>query len=127
MPARRKAKHQTQESGSYNASRHADRSLKLAPGTPEPPDWLEDHAAAIFRRSVGLMERAQILAPADADLVAHYACVQARFEADPASFNAAMLGQLRLLRAEVGLTPQGRLRIEGKPPDDADPAEEFFH
>lgn len=127
MPGRRKSEDQARKEGTYNATIHKGRSTKLEPATPVAPDWLEDHAAAIFNRSVLALESAGILSLADADLVCQYAVVESAFERNPGDFTAAMHGQLRLLRAEVGLTPQGRLKIDGSPQEKEDPAEEFFH
>ena len=82
----------------------------------------------IFEESVGYLEKAEILSLADSSLVAHYAILEAKFQEDPDGFSAALHGQLRLLRAEAGMTPQGRLKIDGVQGEEKeDPAEEFFH
>lgn len=128
MARPRKSADQAKRDGTYNATRQKGHSPKLRPHRPICPEWLDGPAKRIFEESVGYLEKAQILSLADANLVAHYALLEARFQADPENFSAALHGQLRLLRAEVGMTPQGRLKIDGTEAEqDQDPAEEFFH
>ena len=128
MARPRKSEAQTKREGTYNATRHKGRSANLSAHRPICPDWLTGRARVIFEESVGYLEKAEILSLADASLVAHYAILEAKFQKDPDEFSAALHGQLRLLRAEAGMTPQGRLKIDGTPSEkEDDPAEEFFH
>lgn len=128
MARPRKSAAQAKRDGTYNATRQKNHSPKLRPHRPICPDWLTGTAKRIFEETVGYLDKAQILSLADANLVAHYAQLEARFQSAPDELSAALHGQLRLLRAEVGMTPQGRLKIDGTEGEqDKDPAEEFFH
>lgn len=127
MARRRKSEEQAKLDGTYNATRQKGRSTKLPPAKLSPPEWLDDAARKVFRQAVADLEAAGILAKADTNLVAHYAFLESLFQQEPLVFTAAMHTQLRLLRAEVGLTPQGRLKVDGNPQEEKDPAEAFFH
>lgn len=52
--------------------------------------------------------------------------LQAQFNADPTSFNAAQFGQLRMAGSELGFDPlaRARLGLDGK--NTVDPDDEFF-
>lgn len=128
MPRPRKSEQQAKADGTYNSTEQKGRSSKLNPHRPVCPNWLAGESRRIFEESVEYLEKAQILSLADANLVAHYAQLEAKFQENPDGFSAALHGQLRLLRAEVGMTPQGRLKVDGPQGEQKeDPAEEFFH
>lgn len=127
MPKPRKSEAQARKDGTYNATKQKGRSTKLAPAKPVAPSWLKADAKKVFNETVNFLESANILSLADASLVAHYAVLEAKFRRDPESFSATLHGQLRLLRAEVGMTPQGRLKIDTDGPAAEDPAEQYFH
>lgn len=127
MAKPRKSEAQARRDGTYNATKQKGRSTKLAAAKPVAPSWLSPAAKKIFNQTVGFLESARILSLADADLVAHYASLEERFRSDPENFPATLHGQLRLLRAEVGMTPQGRLKIDTNDAEEEDPAEEYFH
>lgn len=127
MARPRKSEKQARKDGTYNSTKQKGRSTKLAACPPIAPDWLAEDAKVIFEETVSFLESAEILSLADASLVAHYAVLEAAFRRDPDGFVAAKHSQLRLLRAEVGMTPQGRLKIDSDGPKKDDPAEDYFH
>lgn len=96
----------------------------------EPPEWLSDAARAHWERLAPMMARAGVLKESDRDLLATYCTVFAQYvEAVKAGERVSMsvVGQLRQLMGELGLTPSARARIVAdKAPEDDQEKTRFF-
>lgn len=96
----------------------------------EAPAWLGDAARAHWERLAPMLSAAGVLKESDADLLATYCAlfteyVQAVRAGDKVP--VAMIGQLRQLMGELGMTPSARSRIVAdKVPEDGDGKHRFF-
>lgn len=89
-----------------------------APCTTQPPDWLPEGARAHWERLASMLAQAGVLKESDRDLLATYCCLFAEYvETVRAGERASMsiVGQLRQLMGELGLTPSARARIVAEP------------
>ena len=87
---------------------------------PTPPADLSPTAKAEFERVVAL-SKPGVLTPLDQTVIAQYAILAARLRAAPDDFRAAEHTQLRLLAAELGLTPASRAKTPQPEPKKENP------
>ncbi|MBR8311526.1 P27 family phage terminase small subunit [Burkholderia cenocepacia] len=130
-----------------NAKKPIPTQLKLLAGNPgkrplntnEPqpetgigpcPEWFLPEAEQEWNRIVPELERLGMLTKIDiAILEAHCVCYAEMVVTAKSHkpVKAALIGQLRILAAELGLSPSSRSRISVPNPNNDDPTEEFFN
>lgn len=101
----------------------------LPPCETTAPDWLGDGARAHWLRLAPMLTTAGVLKASDADLLATYCTTFASYVEATREGGAsmAMVGQLRQLMGELGLTPSARARIVAdKAPSDGQEAKARF-
>ncbi|MCW0207271.1 MAG: P27 family phage terminase small subunit [Achromobacter sp.] len=83
------------------------------PADTSPPEWLTQAATPHWARLAPMLAKAGVLKQSDRDLLATYCETFAAYleavQAGGASM--AMVGQLRQLMGELGMTPSARARI----------------
>lgn len=98
--------------------------------TAEPPDWLSEDARAHWLRLAPMLAAAGVLKASDADLLATYCETYAGYIVATRSGSApmSMVGQLRQLMGELGMTPSARARIvaDKAPADGQEKKSRFF-
>lgn len=100
------------------------------PCATDVPEWLGDAAQAHWRRLAPMLSRSGVLKESDRDLLATYCATFAEYVEAVRGGGAsmAMVGQLRQLMGELGLTPSARARIVAdKLPETPDGKERFFY
>lgn len=77
------------------------------------PEWLPDAARAHWSRLAPMLSTAGVLKASDADLLACYCATFAEYIAavNVGKTSMGMVGQLRQLMGELGMTPSARARI----------------
>lgn len=96
--------------GTYRPGKHGQEP-EIERGAPDKPIWLSKSAELEWDRVVPILEPAGYLAKSDAMALATYCELAAEFAAAPSEFRAGKIAQLRLLMAELGLTPSGRAKM----------------
>ncbi len=87
-----------------------------------------NRAREIWREKAPTLVSLKILNPVTATQFGNWCELQARYESDPDSFNAAMLGQLRSLGACYGLDYVAWEKVSaGKGEEQSDPTEAYFN
>lgn len=96
----------------------------------ESPEWLSDAARAHWERLAPMMARAGVLKESDRDLLATYCTLFTDYVSLVQAgerVSMSVVGQLRQLMGELGLTPSARARIVAdKAPDDGEEKARFF-
>lgn len=96
----------------------------------QPPEWLSDAATAHWERLAPMMAKAGVLKESDRDLLATYCTLFTDYVALVKAgerVSMSVVGQLRQLMGELGLTPSARARIVAdKAPDDGEEKSRFF-
>jgi len=112
MPQRKKPTSLHVVQGTYQPCRHdgnADTETKV--GEPEKPDWLSDEASREWDKTMAVLSQAGYMAQTDSVALATYCELVSEFAACPSDFPAGKLSQLRLLMADLGLTPSARTKM----------------
>ncbi len=95
----------------------------------EPPETLTDAAVGHWMRLAPMLTECGILKASDFDTLALYCEGYAQFIADrqEGKFSASLVGQLRQLLGELGMTPSARTRIVAdKEPEHGQEKGRFF-
>lgn len=117
---------------SGNAGKRPVNALEpsYTPCATEAPEWLSEAARAHWNGLAPMMARAGVLKESDRDLLATYCSLFTEYvELVKAGERASMsvIGQIRQLMGELGLTPSARARIVAdKAPDDGEEKSRFF-
>jgi P27 family predicted phage terminase small subunit len=143
----RKPTHLKIVSGTLRKHRENDAEPVAAGGWPETPGWLSGGAAAIFVDTCGRMAALGTLSPEWTDAIADYAsCIDESrqataviedlgatysmetksgsimFRARPeVAMRADAMRRAQSLRAELGLGPASKARVNAKPPTEVNP------
>lgn len=121
MPNPRKPTQLKVVAGTARADREPDHvvELPLVDAVPSPPDWLPNpHAVNEFNRLASILHANKLLTEAGTVALAHLCALHGKvvqLYAAGESPNASMVGQLRGLCNDFGLTPvaQGKVRASG--------------
>ena len=120
----------------------------ISPGAPKRPAWLPKEAKARWKEVVPLLVKAGILSTLDRAIVSAYCVAWSEFVAasrllaeegrttetgkgglkpHPAvGMQRTAVNMLRLTAAQLGLSPEGRLRLHVEAPPQADELEQFL-
>jgi len=119
MPQRKKPTSLHVLQGTYQKCRHEGNSdIEASVGQPEKPDWLTGQASKEWDKTIEVLSEAGYLAKTDSMALATYCELVAEFSANPPDFPAGKLGQLRLLMADLGMTPSARAKMPVQKDDD---------
>ncbi len=94
-----------------------------------PPPELSDAARAHWERLAPMLARSGVLKQSDRDLLATYAEAYAAFveSVRNGKINVSLVGQIRQMLGEMGMTPAARSRIVAdKVPEGSDGKRRFF-
>ena len=86
-------------------------TLPLTAKVPDMPSWLPQGAAEEWERVTGELGALNVLCDLDIASLAQYCILFDQMQSDPSEFTAAKHTQLRLITAELGLTPAARRRL----------------
>jgi phage terminase small subunit len=86
-------------------------SLALTAEVPTPPDWLPAGAVREWQRITQELAPLNVLCGLDLSQLCQYSVLYDQMAANPAEFSAAAHTQLRLVSAELGLSPASRHRL----------------
>lgn len=127
MPARRKPVALHKLAGTYRKDRHGKiRVPNIALKPPCAPDTLSPGALKEWHRIVTVLGGADVLAETDRTILSQYCELYAQFSDDPKEFTASLHTQLRLIQAELGLTPASRENLpQARTPREESPFAEF--
>lgn len=114
MPQRRKPIDQHRAADTYRKDRHSNRPA--TPGDiptlpPAPPPGMTTGAAAEWQRITALLGTRGRLTALDTTALRAYCELSGELAEDPRAFTAARHTALRLLAAELGLTPASRTKL----------------
>jgi phage terminase small subunit len=84
-----------------------------ASGRPRPPRYLQGRALELWYE---VLPGLHWLRSADSHCLAAWCSLQTEFEKNPGSTIASRFAQLRLLGAELGMTPRSRRHLAVSPP-----------
>lgn len=97
----------------------------------DAPEWLSEAPRAHWQRLAPMLANAGVLKTSDGDLLATYCCLFSDYvEAVKAGEKVSMtvVGQLRQMMGELGMTPSARTRIVAdKAPDHGQEKTRFFN
>ena len=102
---------------------------QFPPCATDAPDWLENAARAHWERLAPMLAGSGVLKESDRDLLATYCATYAAYvdAVRDGGASMAMVGQLRQLMGELGMTPSARARIAvDKVPENPDGKHRFF-
>ena len=85
-----------------------------AAGSPARPKWLKPLAATIWNEYAPLLPW---LGRCDSEMLATWCVLAAQFSREQEAMDSARLGQMRVLAAELGMTPSARTRLGAQPRD----------
>jgi phage terminase small subunit len=88
-----------------------NQNIPLQAQVPDAPDWLPAGARREWDRVTGELAPLNVLCNLDVSSLAQYSVLYDQLRSDPAEFTAASHTQLRLLAAELGLSPASRHRL----------------
>lgn len=111
----KKTPEQLKRDGTRRKDRHGVEAndVEFEEGTPHCPPELSGEARKIWNRTVNDLRAAgQLRKPYEA-VIASYSVLYAAFLSAPEEFTAAHYAQLRMLIAELGLSPVSRGRLSG--------------
>lgn len=111
----RKTPEQLKRDGTRRPDRHGHEAddVDFEGGMPHCPPSLTDEGRKVWNRVVKDLKAAGQLRKAYEAVIAAYASLYAEFLTDPSDFPATKYTQLRLLIAELGLSPVSRSRLSG--------------
>src|SRR5262249_10888506 len=113
--------------GSFNATRHADRS-----GAPQPsgevvkPGFVKGPAERLWNKYATPLIAQGVLTSWDVDMFGVCCVMMAEFQKAPQRFTAAWTTQMRALASSFGLLPADRARLHTPKPISEDPAQKYF-
>ena len=102
---------------------------QFPPCATDAPEWLTDAARAHWQRLAPMLAGSGVLKESDRDLLATYCATYAAYvdAVRDGGASMAMVGQLRQLMGELGMTPSARARIAvDKVPENPDGKHRFF-
>jgi phage terminase small subunit len=79
-----------------------------ATGSPAKPKWLRGTGARLWAEYAPLLPW---LGRVDSETLAAWCALSAEFQRNPENMNAARISQMRVLAAELGMTPSARTRL----------------
>ena len=120
MPKPRKSTKVLKLQGTYQKCRHDGRNApqpEPVKRCPVPPSWLSPDQKKIFKRMAKQLIEVDVLSSLDTDMLAVYSALYHKVSTDFSGANSAMMGQLRSLANDLGLTPAARERLTVKKPE----------
>src|SRR5262245_32362085 len=114
--------------GSFNPTRHADRSDAPQPsGEVLKPAFVRASAAKIWEKYAPQLQAQGVLTSWDVDMFGVWCVMVAGFKKRPERFAAALMTHMRALASSFGLLPADRARLHTPKPISDDPAQKYFH
>lgn len=110
------------------------RALPVEPkpetGAPPCPDWMPPEGRQQWERVVPELDRLKLLSKVDGAVLEAFCATYAEFVVTVRArepIKAALIGQMRFLAGELGLTPAARARLAAPPGQEDPQIDMFFH